>query len=181
MKDSTRAKSSIQEKRIAKAMGGRQVVGSGSTPFLKGDVVVDKLFIEAKTKMNPSQSITVKKGWIDKAKEQSLAMRKEDYAIAVSFGDPKEYYLIEDTLMEDLYKSIDKEALRIVRAEFIGKTSMGFITGHIYTIETACKMVKRCKTSRADPVPCLCVYDKNSKAWCPYSSMEKVLENWRLL
>jgi hypothetical protein len=45
-----------------------------------------------------------------------------------------------------------------VRAEFIGKTSMGFITGHIYTIETACKMVKRCKTSRADPVPCLCVY-----------------------
>lgn len=67
-----------------------------------------------------------------------------------------------------------------MRAEFIGKTSMGFITGHIYTIETACKMVKRCKTSRADPVPCLCVYDKNSKAWCPYSSMEKVLENWRL-
>ena len=58
--------------------------------------MVDKLFIEAKTKMNPSQSITVKKGWIDKAKEQSLAMRKEDYAIAVSFGDPKEYYLIED-------------------------------------------------------------------------------------
>lgn len=59
-----------------------------------------------------SQSITVKKGWIDKAKEQSLAMRKEDYAIAVSFGDPKEYYLIEDNLMEDLYKS--REALRAV-------------------------------------------------------------------
>lgn len=74
--------------------------------------MVDKLFIEAKTKMNPSQSITVKKSWIDKAKEQSLAMRKEDYAIAVSFGDPKEYYLIEDTLMEDLYKS--REALRAV-------------------------------------------------------------------
>ena len=73
---------------------------------------MDKLFIEAKTKMNPSQSITVKKAWIEKAKEQSLAMRKEDYAIAVSFGDPKEYYLIEDTLMEDLYKS--REALRAV-------------------------------------------------------------------
>lgn len=29
-----------------------------------------------------------------------------------------------------------------MRAEFIGKTSMGFITGQIYTIETACKMVK---------------------------------------
>ena len=112
MKDSTRAKSSIQEKRIAKAIGGRQVVGSGSTPFLKGDVIAGDLFIEAKTKMNPSQSITIKKAWVDKAKEQSLAMRKEDYAIAVSFGDPKEYYLIEDSLMEDLYKS--REALRAI-------------------------------------------------------------------
>ena len=112
MKDSTRAKSSEQEKRIAKAIGGRQVVGSGSTPFLKGDVIAGDLFIEAKTKMNPSQSITVKKSWIDKAKEQSLAMRKSDYAIAVSFGDPKEYYLIEDSFMEDLYKS--REALRAI-------------------------------------------------------------------
>ena len=112
MKDSTRAKSSIQEKRIAKAIGGRQVVGSGSTPFLKGDVIAGDLFIEAKTKMNPSQSITIKKAWVDKAKEQSLAMRKEDYAIAVSFGDPKEYYLIEDSLMEDLYKS--RGALRAI-------------------------------------------------------------------
>ncbi len=112
MKNSTRAKSSQQEKRIAKAMGGRQVIGSGSTPFLKGDVVAGKLFIEAKTKMAPSQQITVKKAWVDKAKEQSLAMRKEDYAIAVSFGDPKEYYLIEDTLMEELFKS--REALRAI-------------------------------------------------------------------
>lgn len=105
MKNSTRAKSSQQEKRIAKAMGGKQVIGSGSTPFLKGDVVVDQLFIEAKTKMVPSQQITVKKEWIDKAKEQSLSTRKRDYAVAISFGDPKEYYIIEDTLMEELFKS----------------------------------------------------------------------------
>ena len=105
MKNSTRAKSSQQEKRIAKAMGGKQVIGSGSTPFLKGDVIVDQLFIEAKTKMVPSQQITVKKAWIDKAKEQALSTRKRDYAVAISFGDPKEYYIIEDTLMEELFKS----------------------------------------------------------------------------
>lgn len=110
MKGSTRAKSNQQEKRIAKAMGGKQVIGSGSTPFLKGDVVAGKLFIEAKTKMVLSSQITVKKAWIDKAKEQSLSMRKEDFAIAVSFGDAKEYYILEDTLMEDLFKS--REALR---------------------------------------------------------------------
>ena len=109
-KESTRYQSNIQEKRVAKAMGGRQVIGSGATPFLKGDVVVDKLFIEAKTKMEPSKSISVKKEWLEKAKEQALAMRKEDYALVISMGDGKDYYVIEDQLMEDLYKS--REALR---------------------------------------------------------------------
>jgi hypothetical protein len=113
MKNTTRAKSNQQEKRIAKAMGGKQVIGSGATPFLKGDVIVDKLFIEAKTKMEPSKSISVKREWLEKAKEQALATRKEDYALAISFGDNKEFYIIEDTLMEDLYKS--REALRRVQ------------------------------------------------------------------
>ena len=106
----TRAKSSQQEKRIAKALGGRQVIGSGSTPFLKGDVIAGKLFIEAKTKMEPSKGITVKKEWLEKAKAQALSTRKEDYAVAISFGEPKEYYILEDNLFEDLFKA--REALR---------------------------------------------------------------------
>lgn len=68
--------------------------------------------------MVPSKQITIKKDWIDKAREQSLATRKEDYAIAVSFGDAKEYYLIEDSLMEDLFKS--REALRALIDELGG-------------------------------------------------------------
>lgn len=112
MKSSTRAKSSQQEKRIAKALGGRQVVGSGSTPFLKGDVIAGKLFIEAKTKMEPSKSISVKKEWLEKAKEQAFSTRKEDYTVAISFGEAMEYYIVEDALFEDLYKA--REALRAV-------------------------------------------------------------------
>lgn len=114
---STRKKSSQQEKRIAKAIGGRQVVGSGSTPFLKGDVVAGKLFIEAKTKMEPSKSISVKKEWLEKAKAQALSTRKEDYALAISFGEAKEYYLVEDNLFTDLYKA--REALRAI-IEYLG-------------------------------------------------------------
>lgn len=110
--NSTRDKSNQQEKRIAKAMGGRQVIGSGSTPFLKGDVIAGKLFIEAKTRMEPRKGITVKKEWLDKARSQAFSMRKEDYTVAISFGDDKEYYIIEDALMEDLYKS--REALRAI-------------------------------------------------------------------
>jgi hypothetical protein len=131
---STRKKSSQQEKRIAKAMGGRQVVGSGSTPFLKGDVIVDKLFIEAKTKMEPSKSISVKKEWLEKAREQALSTRKEDYAVAISFGDSKEFYIIEDDLMETLYKS--REALRAV-VEVIGGVShdpLGLESAEVYNI-----------------------------------------------
>ena len=127
MKDSTRAKSSKQEKRIAKAIGGRQVVGSGSTPFLKGDVIAGDLFIEAKTKMNPSQSITVKKSWIDKAKEQSLAMRKSDYAIAVSFGDPKDYYLIEELLKaREAVKQVQEIPFEYILNGAVGDIELGW-------------------------------------------------------
>jgi len=127
MKNTTRAKSNQQEKRIAKALGGKQVIGSGATPFLKGDVIVDKLFIEAKTKMEPSKSISVKKEWLEKAKEQALATRKEDYALAISFGDNKDYYIIEDTLMEDLYQSREKlRALENMAEEFEDRTYLGW-------------------------------------------------------
>lgn len=112
MKNTTRAKSSEQEKRIASALGGRQVIGSGSTPFLKGDVIVDSLLIEAKTRMEPKKSFIVQKEWVEKAKAQAIATKKADYAIAISFGDGKDYYVIEDTLMIDLYKS--REALKSV-------------------------------------------------------------------
>lgn len=105
MRNDTRAKSSKQEKRIAKAIGGKQVVGSGSTPFLKGDVIAGKLFVEAKTKMEPSKQITVKKEWLEKAKEQMFSTRKEEYTVAISFGEPKEYYIVEDTYFERLLKA----------------------------------------------------------------------------
>lgn len=134
-KESTRYKSNQQEKRIAKAMRGRQVVGSGSTPFLKGDVIAGKLFIEAKTRAEPSKSISLKKEWIEKAKEQSYSTHKEDYALAVSFGDGKDYYVIEDTFMEDLYRS--REALRAVLDEIggIDHDPLGVETADTYRIK----------------------------------------------
>lgn len=108
-----RYKSNQQEKRIASHFpDGRQVAGSGSTPFLKGDVIASDLFIEAKTKAQASKSISVKKEWLKKAQEQSYSMRKRDYALAISFGDGKDYYIIEDTLMEELYRS--RKALEAV-------------------------------------------------------------------
>lgn len=117
-RESTRYKSDQQERRIASHFpDGRKVMGSGSTPFLKGDVATPDLFIEAKTKAQASKSITVKKEWLEKAREQSYSMRKRDYALAISFGEEKDYYVIEDRFMEELYKS--RKALEDV-IEYIG-------------------------------------------------------------
>lgn len=63
----------------------------------------------------------------------------ELHAIAVSFGDPKEYYLIEDNLMEDLYKS--REALRAV-IDAIGGVDhdpLGLESAEIYRIRELIK------------------------------------------
>ena len=108
----TRDKSFQQEKRIANAMRGKRVIGSGATPFLKGDVIVDNLFIEAKTKMEPCKGFRIQKEWIEKAKAQAIATKKSDYALAISFGDNKDYYVIEDTFMRELCQS--REALNSV-------------------------------------------------------------------
>lgn len=110
MKYDTNTKSFEQEKRIANFMGGKRVIGSGATPFLKGDVVVGNLFIEAKTKMEPCKGFRIQRDWLEKAKTQAISTKKGDYALAFSFGDSKDYYVIEDTLMRDLYYS--REALR---------------------------------------------------------------------
>ena len=135
----TRKFSNTQEKRVAKNIGGRQVIGSGSTPFLKGDVITSDLFIEAKTKAKESKSISVKKEWLEKAQEQAYSMRKRDYALAISFGDGKDYYVIEDSLMEDLYKS--REALRAV-IDAIGGVDhnpLGLESAEIYRIRELIK------------------------------------------
>lgn len=135
----TRKLSDKQEKRLARNIGGRQVIGSGSTPFLKGDVITSDLFIEAKTKAVESKSISVKKAWLEKAQEQAYSMRKKDYALAISFGDGKDYYVIEDSLMEDLYKS--RAALRAVIDAIGGieHNPLGLESAEIYRIRELIK------------------------------------------
>lgn len=57
-----------------------------------------------------------------------------------------------------------------MKAKFIGKTSMGFVTCKMYNIESKIQIVNN--------IPCICIYDKNSNTWCPYQSLEAVMKNW---
>lgn len=95
-KKCTRYYSSRQEKKIAKAVGGRTVANSGATLFKKGDVRTDKWLFEAKTKTSESDSFTIKRTWIEKNKEESFAMGKDYNALVIDFGDGKQFYLVDE-------------------------------------------------------------------------------------
>lgn len=107
----TRKFSSKQEKDIAKKFGTKVQIGSGATPFYKGDGIDEHLFIECKTNTKQVKSIAIKKEWLEKAKEQAYQMRKGNYALVVNFGELKhngmyqDFVVIEDDYFEHLYKS----------------------------------------------------------------------------
>ena len=106
-KESTRYWSDLMEKSVCKALGGSQQSNSGSGYFQKGDIVVDDMLIEAKTSMSPKASVSIKKEWIDKNKEEARSMRKSNFALAFRFepeGD--NYYVINEKLMKFLVEQL---------------------------------------------------------------------------
>ena len=100
--------SNRQEKKVAKAVNGKQVSNSGATGFQKGDVVSDLFLIECKTKTTESKSFTIKKEWLEKNKEEAFEMGKPYSAMAIDFGDGKNHYLINEKLFIKLLKSLEE-------------------------------------------------------------------------
>ena len=61
-----------------------------------------------------------------------------------------------------------------MNARFIGNTSMGmgFVKGKIYSLYSDVQVIGN--------KLCICLYDKNSRAWCPYANIDKILDNWMI-
>lgn len=109
-KNPTRYYSSKQEKHVAQAIGGQRTPNSGATMFVKGDCYNDNWLIECKTKTKPSDSISIKKSWIEKNKEEALFMGKEYSGLAFSFGpDEPNYYIIDEYLFQDLIEYLNSK------------------------------------------------------------------------
>lgn len=110
-KNSTRYFSNNQEKKVAKAIGGRKTANSGATPFYKGDVTTDDFLIECKTKMSNSNSISIKKEWMDKLEEEAFAMGKNYFALCFDFGprDNMRYYIVTEREFQLLQEAIKDE------------------------------------------------------------------------
>ena len=98
-KNNTRYFSNKQEKSVAKSLKGKTVPNSGATMFSKGDVTLNDWLLECKTKTSPSQSISIKKEWLEKNEEEAFSMNKHHSALVFNFGDlhnAQNYYIINE-------------------------------------------------------------------------------------
>lgn len=110
IKHPTRYYSDRQEKSVSNTLNGKQTSNSGATMFQKGDVLSSKFLLECKTKTSHCDSISVKKEWITKNREESIFMNKEHSAVVISFGpDEENYYIIDETLFKILNEYLEQE------------------------------------------------------------------------
>lgn len=109
MNKPTRYYSKQQEKKVAKAVGGKRQPNSGATPFYKGDVITDQFLIEAKTKTTDCKSFTIKEDWLLKNEEEAFAMNR-DSALCFDFGPSanKRYYIISERLFDLLQQCLEE-------------------------------------------------------------------------
>lgn len=105
----TRYFSARQEKAVAKAVNGRQTANSGATPWQKSDVLSEQFAIECKTKTSASESITIKKEWFEKQKQEAIFMGKPYSAIVFNFGpDQENHYIIDEYLFQFLQEKLNE-------------------------------------------------------------------------
>lgn len=111
-KESTRYFSDLHEKSICKALGGTQTSNSGAGHFTKGDVIVKcaSLLVEAKCTMTEKTSVSVKKEWLEKNKEEAFQSRLSNSCVCVNFGPGTDnYYVISEKLMKFLVEKLSEE------------------------------------------------------------------------
>lgn len=108
VKEPTRTFSKKQEDYVAKKFGGERVKNSGATMFAKGDVTLDNILLECKTKTTPSESISIRKDWLLKNEKEALFMGKKYSALAFNFGPGESnYYIIDEYLFEELLSKLN--------------------------------------------------------------------------
>lgn len=111
---STREFSDKHEKSVCKLLKAEQVRNSGAGKFKKGDCVQKdaSLLIECKTVMTDKTSISIRKDWILKNKEESFENRLDNSCIAFNFGpDQDSYFIIDSRLMKFLVDKLTEENL----------------------------------------------------------------------
>lgn len=108
----TRKYSKAQETKVAKALNGKVQPNSGATMFRKGDVNTDLFCIECKTAVTEKQSMSIKKDWVEKLKEEAYGMGKPYWSIVFNFGglrNNENYYIIDEQLFKQLQNYLESQ------------------------------------------------------------------------
>jgi outer membrane biosynthesis protein TonB len=110
-KKSTRYYSDRHEKAVAKSLNAKVQTSSGSSAFLKGDVVSRKCLVECKTAETEKKSFCIKKEWLEKIDEQCFEMRKQYPILAFNFGyNGENYYILNEKTMKKFIEFLDNES-----------------------------------------------------------------------
>lgn len=109
LKKPTRYYSDKHEKRTAKNLGAKVQTSSGSSSFLKGDVISNSCLIECKTATSEKKSFSIKKEWLDKIDEQCFEMGKKYPILAFDFGDGDNYYILNELVMKKFVEFLDSQ------------------------------------------------------------------------
>lgn len=124
---STKKFSNMQEKRIAKKLGGKTQPASGALPIasLKSDVKVTnsedwKVLISAKTSMVKNhqvgkRSFTLKKEWLEEVKHQAFEGGYDFGVVSISFDNRQDFYILEDVDFENMLKALKEYEAEINR------------------------------------------------------------------
>lgn len=99
MGNEKKKKSVEQEERIAKIFCGKRTPQSGGGKFVLGDVLSDNFLVECKTQMEEKSSYLVSRKILEKADEQRREMGKDFYALAFTFGDDKDFFVLDKKAM----------------------------------------------------------------------------------
>ena len=105
----TRFYSNQQEKRVAKALGGKQVANSGATPFHKGDVTLKDWLLECKTVTKVQKQFTLYKEWLLKNAQEAFEMNKRYSALTFDFGDGEQFYVIDERTFKKVVELLEVE------------------------------------------------------------------------
>ena len=108
----TRYYSDLHEKSVCKALGAVQQSNSGAGKFSKGDVVQREasMLIECKCAMSEKNSVSIKKEWLEKNKNEGFSCRLPNNAVCINFGpDSNNYYVINERLMKFLVDKLVEE------------------------------------------------------------------------
>lgn len=111
-KEATRYHSDLHEKSVCKALGASQTPNSGAGKWKKNDVIQKQasLAIECKTVMTEKQSVSIKREWIDKNREEAFSNRLDNSCLCINFGpNTPNYYVIDEKLMKFLVEKLEEE------------------------------------------------------------------------